>query len=186
MSGSEARSGIGWRSACWFLDIERFSLSLWRIGTPHATLSGSSASEPLMASFPLGDLKTRCRRPELMDQPDLEYAAHAHALRGLGRINRLSCSGAILWPPIAQLAREREPGREPAPAPVRVLDLASGGGDVPIGLERRAARAKLDVQIEGCDISAQAVEIARQQAAARGVAVRFFRLDALNDPLPAD
>lgn len=119
-----------------------------------------------------------------MDQPGLDLAAHARALRGLGRINRWSRSDSILWPTIARLAREA--GRAATPTPIRLLDLACGGGDLPIGLARRAARAGLDIRVEGCDISAQAVEYARRQAEARGVAVRFFRLDALNDALPAD
>ncbi len=40
----------------------------------------------------------RHRRRELMDQPGLDPVEHARALRGLGRINRVSRSDAILWP----------------------------------------------------------------------------------------
>jgi 2-polyprenyl-3-methyl-5-hydroxy-6-metoxy-1,4-benzoquinol methylase len=113
-----------------------------------------------------------------MDQPGLDQAVHSQALRGLGRINRVSASSSILWPAIASLA-SRDTRR-----PIRVLDLATGGGDVPISLARRARRAGFDVGIEGCDISPVAVAFAARAAEAAGVAVRFFPLDALNEALP--
>ena len=90
-----------------------------------------------------------------MDQPGLDASTHSSALRGLGRINRLSRSASILWPAIAGLGRAIPAG------PIRVLDLATGGGDVPIDLAKRARRAGLDVRIDGCDISPVAVAFAR-------------------------
>jgi len=128
-----------------------------------------------MGKIPLAPLTHRRRRPELMDQPGLDAVEHARALSGLGRINRLSLSDAMLWPAVARLAQASEG------APIRVLDLASGGGDVPIALAYRAARARLDVRVEGCDISQEAVRFASQKATERGIAVRFFTLDALAD-----
>jgi 2-polyprenyl-3-methyl-5-hydroxy-6-metoxy-1,4-benzoquinol methylase len=65
-----------------------------------------------------------------------------------------------------------------------VLDLATGGGDSPVALARRAARAGLPVEIEGCDVNSQAVSYAQEQAKARGAHVRFSVLDALKEPLP--
>jgi SAM-dependent methyltransferase len=125
-----------------------------------------------------GAQSQRERRPELMDQPGLDPGEHARALRGLGRINRASRSDAILWPWIARVAEESRQG------PVRVLDLACGGGDVAIALARRAAASGLDVRIEGCDLSAVAVEFAARAAQRAGVPVRFAVLDALSDPIP--
>ena len=114
-----------------------------------------------------------------MDQPGLDAAEHAHALRGLARLNRLSRSDAILWPAIEQLARRR------GGSPIRVLDVASGGGDVPIALAKRAMRAGLRLEIEGCDVSPEAVRYARRQAEGTGLSLRFFNLDVLNEPIPA-
>ncbi|MFI5455339.1 MAG: methyltransferase domain-containing protein [Isosphaerales bacterium] len=131
-----------------------------------------------MGPSSLVHLAQRRRRPELMDQPGLDAGEHARALRGLGRINRLSLSDAILWPAVARLAHDS------GGAPIRVLDLASGGGDVPIALACRAARASLNLRVEGCDISRGAVHFARQRAIERGVAVRFFTLNALADSIP--
>jgi 2-polyprenyl-3-methyl-5-hydroxy-6-metoxy-1,4-benzoquinol methylase len=78
----------------------------------------------------------------------------------------------------------REPGS--ARRPIRILDLASGGGDTPIALARRAARAGLQVEIDGCDINPQAVRYAQEQANTLGVRARFFVLDALNESIPVD
>jgi SAM-dependent methyltransferase len=113
-----------------------------------------------------------------MDQPGLDVRAHERALRGLGRINRVSRSAAILWPPIAPLARGSVDDS------IRVFDLACGGGDVAIALARRAAANGLKVRIEGCDRSEVAVRIANQAAEKAGVPVRFLRLDALKAPIP--
>jgi len=120
-------------------------------------------------------LEQRRLRPEVMDQPGLDPAQHARALCGLARINWWSRSSGILWP--ALLAQARAAG------PVRVLDLATGAGDVPIRLSRRARRAGVPVRIEGCDVSAVAVEYARRRAERVGADIRFFVHDALAAPL---
>jgi 2-polyprenyl-3-methyl-5-hydroxy-6-metoxy-1,4-benzoquinol methylase len=121
-------------------------------------------------------LSRRRRRPELLDQPGLAPARHAHALRGLARINLLSGSARILWPPLLALGERLRPG------PLRLLDVATGAGDVPIRLWRRARAAGLDWQISGCDLSPVAVDHARERAARGGAAVTFFTHDALNGP----
>jgi SAM-dependent methyltransferase len=132
-----------------------------------------------MGGQPLLAASKRRRIPELMDQPGLDAAEHARALSGLGRINRVSKSAAMYWPELCRVA-EAGAGR-----PLRVLDVASGGGDVPIALARRAVRSGVNIAIEGCDKSAAAVQFAGEQAAARALPVRFFTLDALSDEIPS-
>ncbi len=117
--------------------------------------------------------------PEVMDQPDLDPRLHAQALQGLARLNFWSGSARILWPPLAALARRLRP------RPLRVLDLATGGGDVPVRLWRRASRAGLDVEIEGCDVSPVALRQAGACADRAGALVHFFTLDVLTEPIPA-
>src|SRR5579862_2366899 len=102
-------------------------------------------------------LEQRRLQPEIMDQPGLHPLHHARALRGLARINWWSRSAGILWLPLAELARR-------ASEPLRVLDLATGAGDVPIRLCRRARRAGVRLQIEGCNLSPVAVDEARRRA----------------------
>jgi SAM-dependent methyltransferase len=132
-----------------------------------------------MALPAIKSLSARQQRAELMDQADLDPVEHARALSGLALINRLSRSDAILWPAIERLARAT-PGR-----PIRVLDVASGAGDVPVALAKRALRRALAVEIEGCDLSLEAVRFARRRAEEFNLALRFFRLDARSEPIPA-
>lgn len=125
------------------------------------------------------NLAQRRLEPELMDQPGLSEDLHRQALSALGRVNRLSRSVAIVWPAICDLAGPRS-GR-----PLRVLDIASGGGDVAVGIARRAARAGMDIQIDGCDISPYAVRHAQQTAETAGLrTAHFFEFNALADSLP--
>lgn len=124
----------------------------------------------------------RRRVPELMDDPALDAAAHVQALRSLARLNRWAAAGRILWAPIRALASANGHGRRP----LRVLDVATGGGDIPIGLARRARAAGLPVEFAGCDISPRAVDCAAQQAARAQAPVRFFVHDVLRGSLPGD
>ncbi|MFZ0407273.1 MAG: methyltransferase domain-containing protein [Cyanobium sp.] len=128
----------------------------------------------------LQPLAQRHRQPEWMDQPGIDPAAHAQALEGLRRINAISGAVGSLWAPIQSLARE-SCGR-----PLRVLDLACGGGDNTTALAQRACREGLAVRVDGCDLSPQAVAIAARSAEERGLSASFFQADALNDPLPDD
>ena len=126
----------------------------------------------------LPDLDARHRRPELMDEPRLAPARRAGALRALARVNTLSGVAQRIWVEIHEL-----PNCE-VPRKVRVLDIACGGGDVMISLARRAARHGLDLEVHGCDVSPEALEVARRNAAHAGIQARFFELDALRDKIP--
>ncbi len=123
-------------------------------------------------------MRQRRRRPEIMDQADLDSRQHVQALRDLERINRWSGSAGILWPAVWALFQETS-GR-----PLRVLDIATGAGDVPIRLWHRGQRAGLALEIAGCDRSSTAVAYARQRAGNQKAVVDFFEWDALRDPLP--
>lgn len=126
----------------------------------------------------LSPLRARRREPEIIDQLDLDEGRHVHALRGLARINRWSGSARLLWPAVRDLAR-RWSG-----VPARLLDIATGGGDVPIQLWHKAHRAGLPLHIEGCDRSPTAIAHAMRAAAAQGADVSFFEWNALTGPLP--
>lgn len=117
-----------------------------------------------------------------MDQPGLDFDEHVRALQGLSRINALSRTSRIFWSPICKLASTREP----ANGPIHLLDLATGGGDLPIALARYALRAGINLVVEGCDISPDAVSYAQARADSQGGQVRFFVLDTLSGDLPAD
>ncbi len=126
------------------------------------------------------NLKLRRLEPELMDQPNLDPAAHQAALDGLRRVNSLTTAPRLLWNALRPLAAVRSPQN-----PLRVLDIGSGGGDVLIRLARRARQARLPVEFHGCDMSDSAIAIASTAAAKAEVAVHFFRNDVLADGVPA-
>ena len=125
----------------------------------------------------LPDTSRRLLEPELMDDPALDAVRHGEALRGLERINRLSASVRILWRPIAELARVCGAG------PLSLLDLATGAGDVPIGLWKRAESRGIRLQVDACDRSTRAVEHARRRAEEAGARIHFFDGDAVRDPI---
>lgn len=122
-------------------------------------------------------LAHRRLQPELMDDPDLEPARHVTALRALETVNLLSGTVGRIWREV--LALGLAPDR-----PLRVLDLACGGGDVVIALQRRADRAGLPLEVHGCDLSPVALGHARGDAEKRGARVEFFEHDAIGGPLP--
>src|SRR4029079_16393868 len=67
-----------------------------------------------------------------------------------------------------------------------VLDIATGAGDIPIALSRRAKRAGLNLEIHGIDISPRSIDFARRQAEAAGASITFDCRNALADELPRD
>jgi 2-polyprenyl-3-methyl-5-hydroxy-6-metoxy-1,4-benzoquinol methylase len=123
------------------------------------------------------DLSRRRLQPELMDAPDLDPVRHINALRALQTVNLLSGTTGRIWREAVALAGKRS-------EPLRVLDLACGGGDVAVALQRRADRAGLGMVVHGCDRSSVALEHARSTAEAKGVDIDFFELDVLAGPLP--
>ena len=123
-------------------------------------------------------LHKRFLEPETIDEPGLTPERLWPALRGLRRINFWSGSAGIVWRPIRELAAAR---RLPV---VRVLDIATGAGDVPLRLHRKARRAGLRLELAGVDRNPTAIEYARREAAARGADIDFSTLDAMIEPLP--
>lgn len=126
------------------------------------------------------ELAIRILEDEIMDQPGLNAQAHRAALKGIGRVNRISGIDGRLW---RALMNFRTPGES---RPLRVLDLACGGGDVAIHLAQRAALEGVAIEIAGADISHVAVEFAQSQARARQLHnLHFFQANVLHDPLDA-
>ena len=123
-------------------------------------------------------LGNRTIEGELMDAPGLPVDEHKWALAGLKRINRISGTTHVLWQEVKRLLSVD------SDRPLTLLDVATGSGDVPIGLGRRARDGNLRLHVSGCDISDTAVECARQQAAEAQVDAKFFRLDLITDPIP--
>jgi hypothetical protein len=113
----------------------------------------------------------RQRIPELMDDPAIDPDEHRAALAGLARINRISRSAAILWPAVRELAHAT-PGRT-----IRLLDVATGSGDVPLSLLKKAKAAGISLEVSACDISPTAIALAAPE-------LHAFPHDVIRDPLP--
>jgi 2-polyprenyl-3-methyl-5-hydroxy-6-metoxy-1,4-benzoquinol methylase len=128
--------------------------------------------------MPFRDFMRRHKQPERMDQPGLAAEDHARALAGLARLNWLSGSSRILWRPLLELVESS------SEQPVRVLDVACGGGDVSIAVARRFFRRGHVVKFAGCDFSETAIAVASAKARELGLNLEFFRADVLNDELP--
>lgn len=127
----------------------------------------------------------RVRIDEQMDSPALARSAHVRALRGLARLNRLSRAARIVWPSLRSLAEKPRGGNSGGAAgAVRVLDVATGSGDIPIALAQRARRAGLEFDWHAADLSERALAEAGARAARAGVALTTFVADAVRGPLP--
>ena len=120
------------------------------------------------------------RVDELMDDPGLDPSRHAAALDGLARLNKASLGAKYLWDEIARVARASSTDN------LRILEIASGGGDIVLELAKRARESGLKLQITGSDRSSTAVEIARQKFSREYPEVQFISIDALADQFPAD
>ena len=114
---------------------------------------------------------------ELMDNPGLDPAEHAHALRGLARINALSGVTRSLYPILRDQARRLD-------RPLTIADIATGSGDLPVALLRRAARDRVRFEVIACDVSQWALEQARRRAQSAGVELHTKQLDILVDTPP--
>jgi 2-polyprenyl-3-methyl-5-hydroxy-6-metoxy-1,4-benzoquinol methylase len=105
---------------------------------------------------------------ELMDDPDCDPEALARTYRHFALLNEaVSDSAGILRHEIAPRARGRS-----AADPVRVLDVGTGGGDLPRALLRRAARADLPLEIVAIDPDRRAIDWARSQPVTVGLHLR--------------
>ena len=113
-----------------------------------------------------------------MDDPALDPSEHREALRALALVNRLSLTAGRIW---NEVRRQLRAART---LPLRVLDVACGGGDTVRALKRRALREGIPLEVHGCDVSSLALTHARMQALRDGVEASFFELDVRRSPLP--
>jgi len=122
----------------------------------------------------------RTRVPERMDDPAIDPVAHAHALRGLARLNAWSASHRLLWPVVLRIAREaRAAGRRAV-----IMDVATGSADGPVRLARMAAARGMPIDLVLCDESAVALDAALARARDADVRATAHRCDAVREALP--
>ncbi|HWB53723.1 MAG TPA: methyltransferase domain-containing protein [Tepidisphaeraceae bacterium] len=111
---------------------------------------------------------------EIMDSPDIEEGALREALEGLQRINHLSETVEHILRPIEELAGRAHLNR------ISLLDIACGGGDVPIGIAKSAREFGVQVELTLMDRNSTALLHASQAAAEERIVCRCVQGDALS------
>lgn len=123
-------------------------------------------------------LSARVVIPEVMDQPELEPGRHRRALDGLARLNWWSGASRPFRAPLRELSSMVR-GRQ-----IRLLDVASGGGEVPVALASWARRVGIGLELTLCDRSERAAAWARERAGAAGIPATALVHDVTGAPLP--
>ncbi|MEO1527150.1 MAG: methyltransferase domain-containing protein [Planctomycetota bacterium] len=114
---------------------------------------------------------------EWMDDPDLSPELHLAALRGLTRLNTLTAVAGPMYRYIRDAARRND-------GHVRLLDVASGSGDLPLAWAKRARRDGIQLSITTVDISDVAVRVQKERAEAAGIEMETLQRDCLSEGLP--
>jgi 2-polyprenyl-3-methyl-5-hydroxy-6-metoxy-1,4-benzoquinol methylase len=123
-------------------------------------------------------LTSRNHQPEIMDQSWLDRDKHRCALAGLRRLNLVSGVCHQIFKRLMAYCHSRNLSS------LRVLDIASGGGDVPFGVWKLAQKRGLDLRILGLDVSTTACEYATNQCRPAGGSIVFDQCDVLGESIP--
>lgn len=115
-----------------------------------------------------------------MDDPSLDREEHRRALAGLARLNRVGRSVPILWDAIRPLVMT------PGHGAISILDIATGSGDVPLGLVRRGRKVGATLGNHACDASEYALAEAQRRAQQAHAVIKTFQLDAVTQEIPGE
>lgn len=115
---------------------------------------------------------------ELLDRDDIPAERRERLIAALDRFHRRLGT----YPLLARLLAPRVP----AVAAPRVLEIASGHGQLAIALERLLTGQGRRIDVLGSDYRDELVELARRNALQAGSSARFERLDALRLELEDD
>ena len=148
--------------------LERFRL---------ARLERARATSPLARVRGALDAATHTETLEYLDRDDVPQRARHRLVRRLHRFNRLLMSYrrflGVLQPVIEAVSLREQ-------RPARVLELGSGSGAFALAIARLATRRRLRVEITGSDIVGRYIDASNQEAAQRGLPVRFRRINAFD------
>ena len=112
---------------------------------------------------------------EIMDGPNIAPSDHARALAGLRRINAVSNSAAHMAKPIIGLARREKLNQ------LTMLDIACGGGDVPVAIAKATGKKGVTIKLTLLDRSDTALKLASAAAQAAEIAADAIRTDLLDN-----
>lgn len=111
-----------------------------------------------------------------MDDPALDADAHRRALRTLEIFNSVSQAAR----PIARAVQRHCPNA----TSIRLLDVATGSGDVAMTVARFIARRGVNVQLVLCDISKTALESACERMMHNEQPVELIKTDVVVEGIP--
>jgi SAM-dependent methyltransferase len=114
---------------------------------------------------------------ELLDQPAIDISELRTSLRDIERLNSWFGGTAAIVNEVQRLVREHGISRG-----ITVLDIGTGGADIPRALVRWGRRCGLPVRIVACDLHPQVAAIAAGSSADHGT-VAVLRADALALPV---
>jgi len=132
------------------------------------------------------DFSRRSQQAELMDDFSIDDERLANALVDLRRVNRWLGGHAATIAPLRPLLRRTRPD-----APLRLLDVATGGADLPEYLMREGVRQGWHLKPIGLDLNAATLAYARRGLQERlpprlERQIDLLEGDALNLPLADD
>lgn len=108
---------------------------------------------------------------ELMDDPACDEDRLRRTVRRFGLVNRaVSGWGRIYAAHLRPFLRARS--SSPRPRPTRLVDVGCGGGDVALGIARRARRDGFAVEVVGIDPDPRCLAIALSRPREPGVSFR--------------
>ncbi len=119
----------------------------------------------------------RSLEKEMLDGPLPDRQALASNLRDLAWVNRWAGGSAAMTGALSGLLGSSRPEK------VTILDVATGGADIPLTLVQWGRRRGIEVQVEAIDLREEVVEIAREFTA-HEPAVRVSQGDALSMDTP--
>jgi len=119
-------------------------------------------------------LEYRVRTGEWMDEPNADPEELHKSLAFIRRTNTLLGYTRSTLKHLTRFTRTW-----PAGTPIRILDVATGSGDVPRAILRWASKRKLSVQVTGIDLHSKTIH---EATAASDPHLHFVQGDALNLP----
>lgn len=122
---------------------------------------------------------SRIRQPELMDEPDADPVELAKSLRDLEAVNRW------LGGRRAVVRRALDIIRRVPWGPVTILDVATGGADLPLALAAEARRRGFALRIIATDIHPQTLAFATEATSGEAW-IEVRRANALDLPFADD
>lgn len=146
--------------------------------SPRGDPDGGSGVDSSMPTAP--SLTRRHLVAERMDDPAVDPRALRRAFAALSRVHLLSGTGRRLRRALAGLAAAAPVGSRP----LRMLDLACGGGDASLDAAAWARRRGVALDVVAVDRSPTALTVVQERARRRGLSITCIQADAV-DGLPA-